>query len=82
MNKLTLYFNNSLGFRRIIGTGETEQEIIKMIYQFLKDHNFKSYYIRSWINPENSTEKTYDVGSHSEFFICSNADGWGQGELK
>ena len=73
---LTLYFKNSYGIRREIGSGETEKDIYKIINQFLKERNFKSYYTRSWVSRDNEKEKVYDVGSHTEFFICFNPEGW------
>ena len=76
MTNLTLYFENSQGKRRKIGKPKTEKEAFKIIHQFLDDHNYKSYYTRTWLNPDNEIEKIYDVGSHSEFFICYNPKGW------
>ena len=76
MTNLTLYFENSQGKRREIGKPKTEKEAFKIIHQFLDDHNYKSYYTRTWLNQENLKEKIYDVGSHSEFFICYNPKGW------
>lgn len=76
MINLTLYFENSQGKRREIGKPKTEKEVFKIIHQFLDEHNFKSYYTRTWLNPDNELEKIYDVGSHSEFFICYNSKGW------
>ena len=46
-----------------------DKQIAKTIQQFLKDHNYKSYYTRSWENGEG--DMVYDVGSWSEFFILS-----------
>lgn len=73
---MILYFKNSLGQRREIGQGKSEQEIFQIINKFLEEHNFTSYYTRSWLNPSNKLEKVYDVGSHTEFFICYNPNGW------
>lgn len=69
MNKLKLYFENSYGVRRQIGSGGNEQEISKQINDFLDAHHYKSYYTRSWINENNPNETIVDVGSHTEFFI-------------
>ena len=49
--------------------------------EFLEEHNFTSYYTRFWINPKNPLEKIYDVGSHTEFFICYNPGGWDEAGL-
>lgn len=78
---MVLYFKNSLGQRREIGQGKSEQEIFQIINKFLEEHNFTSYYTRFWINPKNSLEKIYDVGSHTEFFICYNPGGWNEAGL-
>lgn len=61
-----LYFENQFGERREIGCANTREEVYKIIDAFLKDHNYKSYYVRTW-NENDGTH--YDVGSHSEFFI-------------
>lgn len=61
-----LYFQNSYGKHRLIGTPETPEESFKIFSDFCKERNFKIYYIRTWGNPE---RKTYDVGSHTEFFV-------------
>lgn len=34
--------------------------------QFMDNHNYKSYYTRTWIN---KGEMVFDVGSWTEFFI-------------
>lgn len=67
---MILYFENSRGERREIGRPQTEEEIYIIINKFLDEHNYKSYYTRSWINENDPKETIYDVGSHSEFFIC------------
>lgn len=76
MTKNILYFENSLGIRREIGNPKDEKEAFQIIHQFLNEHNYKSYYTRSWIDESNPKEKIYDVGSHSEFFIFYNSKGW------
>ena len=73
---MTLYFKNSRGVRREIGRPANENEVYTLIRKFLEEHNFKSYYTRTWLNPDNYNEKYYDVGSHTEFFICDNPEGW------
>lgn len=64
---MVLYFENSYGKRREIGRPQSTKETYQLIDKFLKDYNYKSYYIRSWKNDENETY--YDVGSWSEFFV-------------
>ena len=73
---MILYFENSHGKRREIGRPQIEEEVYKIIKDFLDDHNYKSYYTRSWINEGDNKEKIYDVGSHTEFFILYNSKGW------
>lgn len=67
MGGLILYFQNSRGDRRKIGNPNSMDEVSDIISDFLKNHNYKSYYTRTWKN--DNGEICYDVGSHSEFFI-------------
>ena len=62
---MKLYFKNSRGKERLIAECETLDEIHEAVSDFLDEHNFKSYYTRSWGNEDGFT---LDVGSHSEFF--------------
>lgn len=62
---MKLYFENSQCKEWLIAECETVQEAHKEIDKFLDEHNFKSYYTRSWGNDDGVT---IDVGSHSEFF--------------
>lgn len=64
---MTLYFENSQGARRVIGNPNNQEELFKMIHNFLDEHNYKSYYTRTWTRDNGET--VYDVGSHTEFFI-------------
>lgn len=64
---MKLYFENSIGERRIIAEPKSEEEAYKEIHKFCEDRNFKIYYVRTWIIPEERA-KVYDVGSHTEFF--------------
>lgn len=71
---LILYFKNCCrNTKREIGRPETEAEVYQMIKAFLKEHDYISYYTRFWYEGK---EKYYDVGSHSEFFVLYNEDGW------
>lgn len=63
---MKLYFENSIGEKRIIAEPKTEKEAVKEIHKFCEDRNFKIYYIRNWRNKEGF--KVYDVGSYTEFF--------------
>lgn len=67
---MKLYFENSYNERRIIAEPKTEQDIIKEIYKFCNDRNFKIYYTRTWRDDEGL--KWYDCGSWSEFFILDD----------
>jgi hypothetical protein len=63
--KVTL--KNAIGKERVIGTCETEEEAWKIIKDFLKEHNFKSYYHRACFIDE-LNRYWIDVGSWTEFF--------------
>ena len=67
---MKLYFENSIGKRRIIAKPKTEEEAWKEIHKFCDDRNFKIYYTRSWKTPDGA--KVFDVGSHTEFFYLFN----------
>ena len=59
-------FENRHDVRRVIGECETEEEAFKIIYDFLKEHNYESYYTR--VNYLSDNHLWVDVGSHVEFF--------------
>lgn len=61
----SLWFQNSLGQERVIMEVNNFNDVFTGIRNFLDDHNYKSYYIRSW---EEDGRIKYDVGSWSEFF--------------
>ena len=65
---MKLYFENSRGIERLIAEVSTEKEAFKEIHKFLDEHNYKSYYTRTWMA---NGRKCFDVGSHSEFFWLS-----------
>lgn len=67
---MTLTFENSFGKERKIASVSDEKEAFTEIHKFLKDHNYKSYYTRSWL--VDSDHKVFDVGSHTEFFHLYN----------
>ena len=60
--KLTFYS----GRENEVGIFETKKEAQKYIYDFLKDHNYTSYYMKI---SEFKDKFVYDFGSWSEFFI-------------
>ena len=70
-------FQNSSGDEREIGKSSDEKVIYQIINEFLTDHNYHSYYMRSWITEDQA--KIVDVGSWSEFFHIYLEDGesWG-----
>lgn len=67
IRKMKVYFENTNGVRREIGTVDTQEEAFKIIRKFLDEHRYKAPYWRSW--SEESGEIWFDVGSHTEFFI-------------
>lgn len=67
---MKLYFLNSYNEIKLIADNlSSKEECSLAIKKFLDEHNFKSYYTRTWIDENNIT--WYDVGSHSEFFLSS-----------
>lgn len=60
-------FQNSEGEKRIIGIAKTEKVAFKVINDFLDEHNYKSYYKRTWKADDKTT--AIDVGSLTEQFI-------------
>lgn len=67
-----LYFQRSNGEEIIIKKDvQNDDEISSLIEDFLKSHNYKSYYTRIW-TVDNVTH--YDVGSYTEFFLVKNED--------
>ena len=69
--KRDLYFQNSRGEYRLLMKDVTEGEAWQEMKKFMDEHNFKSYYTRSW---EMNGVTTYDVGSWTEFFLWSNRE--------
>ena len=66
-------FRNSYGSERELGRVQTEQEVNKIINQFLEDHNYKSYYWQIHLTEDGV--KVIDVGSWSEFFYIYLEEG-------
>lgn len=63
---IQVLFENSNGKTRIIGEVITQKEVFKVINKFLDEHNYKSYYMRTWKTDDKTT--VVDVGSHTERF--------------
>lgn len=72
---MKLYFVNSDGERRFLGSPSSKHEAWKLISDFLKKSNFTCYYVRNWTTPDGVLH--YDVGSHTEFF---ELEGLGESE--
>lgn len=62
---MKLIFQNSSNEERVIAEPKSRDEAMKNIRLFLKEHNFRCYYIREW---EENGRLKFDVGSHTEFF--------------
>ena len=60
------YFKRCNGERLLLGESITEKEAMILMHNFLDEHNYKSYYTRTY-RIEN--EIYYDVGSWTEEFI-------------
>lgn len=68
--EITLYFKRSNGERVELGHPTGRQECLKMINEHLAQFpKFKSYYTRIWT--EENGETWFDVGSHTEFYVCT-----------
>ena len=66
------YFERSNGERVLLAENIDKETAFHVTYQFLNEHNYKSYYTRTW---EQSNELWMDVGSHTEFFVLVYKDG-------
>lgn len=62
---MTLYFENRYGEWYPIAECANKIDVGIAIKQFLDEHNYKSYYTRTW---DSDGWRHYDVGSWSEFF--------------
>lgn len=65
--KKTLIFQNSYGEERTIGEYDTYEQCYEAVNEFLKERDYKPYYIRTWATPTGRIK--IDVGSHTEFFF-------------
>ena len=73
---MNLYFLSSNGEKRLVASNiNAEDNVYTLIENYVKELNpdFKIYYIRSWGNVDKDGI-TYDVGSHSEFFLLINEE--------
>lgn len=68
---MKLTFINSEKKERELGIFPTTESAEECIREFLKSHNFKSYYFKVTLFPD---KYVYDVGSWSEFFVIYKDD--------
>lgn len=69
--KYLVEFKNSAGGLRPIGQAETIEKCWDIIFKFLEERNYKSYYQRTHIS---DGILCIDVGKHDEFFYLSKTD--------
>ena len=62
----SVYFSDSLGTLRKIGDAAQWPDCMKIIMDFLAEHNYHSYYQRLYSTKKNCI--IVDVGSHTEHF--------------
>ena len=60
------YFERWNGERILLAENVDRDTAFTVMSKFLDDHNYKSYYTRTW---ERNNEAWMDVGSHTEFFV-------------
>jgi len=46
---MELKFLNSNGEEKLLGSFNSKEECLQAVNKFLEDHNYKSYYTRSWV---------------------------------
>lgn len=63
---MKLYFQNSLGEKRLIGEPVDKKELVSEIHSFLNERSFTSFYMN--VCEYESEKLRIDVGSWSEFF--------------
>lgn len=64
---MNVYFRDSHGKKRLLMSDVyTTEQAWKVMKKFMDDHNFTSYYTRTWFADGYTW---YDVGSHTEFFL-------------
>lgn len=69
--KYLVKFENSAGGLRPIGQADTIEKCWNIIFKFLEERNYKSYYQRVHID---DGIMCIDVGKHNEFFYVSRND--------
>ena len=71
---MLLYFQHSDGKQSLIADNVLNRDVaLELIRADVADRNpnFRIYYIRSWTN---AGVTTFDVGSHTEFYILKGED--------
>lgn len=71
MKMFNVYFENRFDERIFIGEAKDDDQIYQLIKQDISVRakpSFQWCYTRTWTNKDG--EKTYDVGSWSEFYIA------------
>lgn len=53
--------------RVLIGEANTQEEVNKIISDYIKKINFTCYYIRQWMDKDGTL--VVDYGSHTQFFF-------------
>ena len=71
VNLRDVYFKRTNGEIILLECSVTEDDARLVMRHFLDEHNYKSYYTRSW---EHNGLKWYDVGSWTEFFIWAREE--------
>lgn len=66
---MKVYFKNSQGKERLIGTTDNDKQAMKIIHNFCDERSFYIPYTRYWTDPNNLNRTIVDVSSHTEFFI-------------
>ena len=72
MGVFLVEFKNRAGEVREIGRADTAKECWDIVFEFMEEKNYTSYYQRIWVE-ENKLK--CDVGSWTEFFYFSKIDG-------
>ena len=65
---MKLYFQNSNGKERLVADVENQEDAMSEIKKFCNERDFRIYYTRAWGDLDKDGI-TYDVGSHTEFFV-------------
>lgn len=67
---MKLYFEYSNGERKLLGKPNTIKDMSREIFEFLKEHGYRSYYKRYSVH--DFDELYIDFGSHTCFFVVKD----------